>query len=80
MHSSINNLIEIQKQIQLKISQKKNLLIIPNIIAVSKTFPISDIIPLINHGHLHFGENKINESLEKWGDIKFDFTNTILNY
>ena len=78
MHFSINNLIEIQKQIQLKISKKK-ILTIPTIIAVCKTFPLSDIIPLINHGHLHFGENKINESLEKWQDVKFDFENINLH-
>ena len=44
-----------------------------NIIAVSKTFPINDIFPLINHGHNHFGENKIQEAMEKWTDIKNDF-------
>ena len=79
MHKSINNLIEIQKQIQLKIFNQKKLLNTPNIIAVCKTFPISEIIPLINHGHLHFGENKVNESLEKWADIKFDFKNLNLH-
>ena len=44
-----------------------------NIIAVSKTFPINDVFPLINHGHTHFGENKIQEAMEKWTDIKNDF-------
>ena len=43
------------------------------VIAVSKTFPITDIIPLINHGHLHFGENKVQEALEKWQSLKNDF-------
>ena len=45
----------------------------PTIIAVSKTFPVSKILPLINHGHRHFGENKVQESLEKWTSIKNDF-------
>jgi len=45
----------------------------PSIIAVSKTFPMKDILPLINHGHIHFGENKVQESLEKWTSIKNDF-------
>ena len=45
----------------------------PNIVAVSKTFAIKDILPLINHGHLHFGENKVQESIEKWTSIKSDF-------
>ena len=45
----------------------------PSIIAVSKTFPMSEILPLINHGHINFGENKVQESLEKWTSIKNDF-------
>ena len=40
------------------------------IIAVSKTFPIENVLPLIEHGHLHYGENKVQEALEKWTDIK----------
>ena len=44
-----------------------------NIIAVSKTFPISHILPLINYGHHHFGENKVQEAQEKWTSIKNDF-------
>ena len=44
-----------------------------NIVAVSKTFPISHILPLINYGHHHFGENKVQEALEKWTSIKNDF-------
>ena len=40
------------------------------IIAVSKTFPIENILPLIDHGHLHYGENKVQEALDKWTDIK----------
>ena len=44
-----------------------------NIVAVSKTFPISHILPLINHGHEHFGENKVQEAQEKWTSIKSDF-------
>ena len=44
-----------------------------NIVAVSKTFPIGHILPLINHGHQHFGENKVQEAVEKWTSIKTDF-------
>ena len=40
------------------------------IIAVSKTFPIENILPLIDYGHLHYGENKVQEALDKWTDIK----------
>jgi len=43
---------------------------LPKIIAVSKTFPIENILPLIEYGHLHFGENKVQEALDKWGYIK----------
>ena len=66
IHKSVNNLIAIQKEIQ---SKKDNI----QIIAVSKTFPIKQIYPLINHGHKHYGENKVQEALEKWVDIKNDF-------
>ena len=44
----------------------------PKIIAVSKTFPIENILPLIEYGHLHYGENKVQEALDKWSDIKND--------
>ena len=43
------------------------------IIAVSKTFPINEIKPLINNGHVHFGENKAQEAVEKWANIKSSF-------
>ena len=41
-----------------------------NIIAVSKTFPLENIRPLIDYGHIHFGENKVQEAISKWGNIK----------
>ena len=43
------------------------------IIAVSKTFPLLQIQPLIDHGHIHFGENKVKEAVEKWTEIKNQF-------
>jgi len=73
MHNSVDRLITIQKEIQLKLLKNKNSTKIPEIIAVSKTFPMGDILPLINHGHVHFGENKIQEASEKWENIKYDF-------
>ena len=42
----------------------------PNIIAVSKTFKLEKILPLINYGHLDYGENKVQEAVEKWSEIK----------
>ena len=66
MHNSINNLTTIEKQIKSSFNQ----LATPQIIAVSKTFSVNEIKPLIDHGHIHFGENKVQESVEKWTDLK----------
>ena len=49
------------------------------IIAVTKTFPISEIKPLIDHGHLHYGENKVQEALQKWNEIKKEVKNIKLH-
>ena len=67
MHNSVDKLNLIKKEILAKSFTDVN------IIAVSKTFPMSEILPVINSGHNHFGENKIQEALEKWSDIKNDF-------
>ena len=69
MHNNINNLISIEDTLKSENVDLKKV----NIIAVSKTFPINEIKPLINHGQIHFGENKVQEALEKWTDIKQDF-------
>ena len=66
MHNSVKNLIYIEDLIKSKVNHDK----IPKIIAVSKTFPIENILPLIEHGHLHYGENKVQEALDKWTEIK----------
>tara|TARA_B100000674_G_scaffold320372_1_gene266924 strand:- start:479 stop:1120 length:642 start_codon:yes stop_codon:yes gene_type:complete len=63
MHNIVNNLILINKKLSAINSETK-------IIAVSKTFPIEHIKPAIDYGHLHFGENKVQEALEKWTEIK----------
>ena len=65
----MNTIIDSFEKIKLKISSlnpDKSV----NIIAVSKTFSIDHINPLINHGHLHFGENKVQEAIVKWSDLK----------
>ena len=69
MHTTVKNLIDIQKKIEHELSliNNKNL---PKIIAVSKTFKIDKILPLIQHGHLDFGENKVQEAIDKWTEIK----------
>ena len=67
MHRIVNNLEEIKAKInQLKPNLQKKI----KIIAVSKTFLIKDIEPLIEYGHQDFGENKVQEAIDKWTDIK----------
>jgi len=66
MHNTVKNLIYIEDLIK----SKANLNKLPKIIAVTKTFPIENILPLIEHGHLHYGENKVQEGVDKWSDIK----------
>ena len=60
MHNIVKNLFEIETKINKR----------ANIIAVSKTFKIDKILPLVDHGHSHFGENKVQEAVDKWTDIK----------
>ena len=79
MHNSVSQLISIQKEIQTKIIDLNYREYNPKIIAVSKTFPISKILPLINYGQKDFGENKVQEAIEKWTDIKKDFTDINLH-
>ena len=70
MHKSVHNLIQIEKEIQSNIINLDTATKSPKIIAVSKTHPMASILPLINHGHLDFGENKVQEAIDKWSDIK----------
>ena len=69
MHFTIQNLINIENKIKLNLKEIENQNK-PKIIAVSKTFAIDKILPLINHGHIDFGENKVQEAVNKWTDIK----------
>ena len=66
MHNTVKNLIYIEELIKSKANHDE----FTKIIAVSKTFPIENVLPLIEHGHLHYGENKVQEALDKWSDIK----------
>tara|TARA_B100001765_G_C19436699_1_gene308120 strand:- start:231 stop:893 length:663 start_codon:yes stop_codon:yes gene_type:complete len=70
MHKTIQSLINIQSSIKSKLIDLKYKHRIPKIIAVSKTFELDHILPLINHGHIDYGENKVQEAIEKWTDIK----------
>jgi len=70
MHESVQNLVNIQKSIKSKLLDFKQGSRIPKIIAVSKTFKLEHIMPLIYHGHVDFGENKVQEAIDKWCDVK----------
>ena len=78
MHGTVQNLIKIKNKIKLNLSGLKinNL---PKIIAVSKTFKIDKILPLIEHGHIDFGENKVQEAIDKWTEIKSKNSNIKLH-
>jgi pyridoxal phosphate enzyme (YggS family) len=69
MHHTVKSLIDIENNIKTylnKINVNKN----PKIVAVSKTFKIDKILPLIEYGHIDYGENKVQEAVEKWTETK----------
>ena len=69
MHNTVKNLLDIENNIKIylgKLNINKN----PKVVAVSKTFKIDKILPLIEHGHVDYGENKVQEAVEKWTEIK----------
>ena len=69
MHNTVKNLLEVKNNIKTylnKLNINKN----PKVIAVSKTFTIDKILPLIDYGHVDFGENKVQEAVQKWTEIK----------
>ena len=69
MHNPVESYKEIINSIEQRI-KAQNFNKIPKIIAVSKTFKLDKILPLIEFGHLDYGENKVQEAIEKWTDIK----------
>ena len=69
MHNAVKNLLEIKDNIKIQLN-KLNINNNPKIIAVSKTFKIDKILPLIEYGHCDYGENKVQEAVEKWTEIK----------
>ena len=74
MHNIVQNLKNIENNLS-----NLNIDKLPKIIAVSKTFKIDKILPLIEHGHIHFGENKVQESIDKWTDLKSKNSNIKLH-
>src|SRR6056300_1173517 len=78
MHFTVKNLLDIENNIKFhleKLKINKN----PKIVAVSKTFKIDKILPLIDYGHLDFGENKVQEAMDKWTEIKSKYPNIRLH-
>ena len=69
MHNTVKNLLNIENNIKINLN-KLNINKNPKIVAVSKTFKIEKILPLIEHGHIDYGENKVQEAIEKWTNIK----------
>ena len=69
MHNTVKNLLNIENNIKINLNEMyiNNY---PRVIAVSKTFTIDKILPLIDYGHVDFGENKVQEAIEKWTEIK----------
>ena len=68
-HKTVQNLIDIENQLKSNLGDIDQSSL-PKIIAVSKTFKMDKISPLVEHGHLDFGENKVQEAIEKWTEIK----------
>ena len=74
----IDKLTSIENEIQLKVNKLKRPISKPTIIAVSKTFQMENILPL-EHGHLHFGENKVQEAIDKWTETQANNKNIKLH-
>jgi len=78
MHSSVQKYKDIISSINRKIEEQK-IPTTPKVIAVSKTFKLEKILPLIEYGHLDYGENKVQEAIEKWSEIKLKKQNIKLH-
>ena len=69
MHTTLEKLSRVKNKVN-EIISKKQLKTKPKIVVVTKAFPLNKIIPLLENGHIHYGENKIQEAENKWIDIK----------
>tara|TARA_B100000900_G_C20512696_1_gene688719 strand:- start:324 stop:983 length:660 start_codon:yes stop_codon:yes gene_type:complete len=78
MHNTVKKLLDIENNIKIYL-EKLNIKNNPKTIAVSKTFKIEKILPLIEHGHVDFGENKVQEAVEKWTEIKKSYSSIKLH-
>ena len=78
MHNCLKQLNLVGNKVK-EIIKQKQLKTEPKIIVVTKTFPLDKIYPIIEHGHIHFGENKIQEAENKWSEVKKKYTNLKLH-
>ena len=78
MHTTLQKLTLVKNKVNEIINQKQ-LKTNPTIIVISKTFSVEKIKPLLDSGHVHFGENKIQEAENKWFEIANFNKNNILN-
>jgi PLP dependent protein len=78
MHNSVQKFKDITNAIHRKIEEQK-INLTPTVVAVSKTFKLEKILPLIEFGHLDYGENKVQEAIDKWSDIKLKNQNIKLH-
>ena len=69
MHDTVVKFNVVKNKVK-EIVERKQLKTEPQIIAVTKSFPLTSIIPLLDYGHVHFGENKIQEAETKWDGVK----------
>ena len=78
MHNSVQKYKDIISAIDKKLEEQK-INYTPKVIAVSKTFKLEKILPLIEYGHLDYGENKVQEAIDKWSEIKLKKQNLKLH-
>ena len=78
MHTTLEKLSRVKNKVN-EIISKKQLKTKPKIVVVTKTFPLNKILPLLENGHIHYGENKIQEAENKWVDTKNRYKNLQLH-
>ena len=78
MHTTLEKLSRVKNKVN-EIISKKQLKTKPKIVVVTKTFPLNKILPLLESGHIHYGENKIQEAENKWIDTKNRYKNLQLH-
>ena len=78
MHATLEKLSRVKNKVN-EIISKKQLKTKPKIVVVTKTFPLNKILPLLENGHIHYGENKIQEAENKWIDTRNRYKNLQLH-